>query len=162
MALVLFLLFTLVPLVELALLIWIGVYTVWWLPIALVILTGLAGAALARQQGWQTGARVRGELRSGRIPAEAMIDGLLIVVAAVLLIAPGVLTDVVGLALLLPPVRRVMKRSLILWLRRQIELKTVQFRTTIRPDDLDQSTSPKRHDEIIEAKVITSRVEEVK
>jgi UPF0716 protein FxsA len=161
MALLLFLLFTLVPLVELALLIWIGVNTVWWVPIGLVILTGFAGAALARQQGWQIGSRVRGELRSGRLPADAMIDGLLIVVAAVFLIAPGVLTDVVGLALLLPPVRRTAKRAIISWLRRQIDLKTAQFRTTIRPDDLDHPKPP-RHDEIIDAKVIASRVEDAK
>lgn len=161
MGFVLFLLFTLVPLVELALLVWIGVNTVWWVPIGLVILTGIAGAALARQQGWQIGSRVRGELRSGRIPADAMIDGLLIAVAAVFLIAPGVLTDVVGLALLLPPVRGMVKRSVISWLRRQVELKTAEFRTTIRPDDLDHPVPP-RHDEIIEAKVIASRVEDAK
>ena len=50
---------------------------------------------------------MRGELRSGRIPADAMIDGFLLVAAAIFLIAPGVLTDVVGIALLLPPVRGV-------------------------------------------------------
>jgi UPF0716 protein FxsA len=161
MMLVLFLLFTLVPLLELALLVWIGTNTVWWLPIGLVILTGIAGAALMRHQGWQTGSRMRGELRSGRIPADAMIDGFLLVAAAIFLIAPGVLTDVVGISLLLPPVRGVIKRSVISWIRRQVELKTAEFRTTIRPDDLDDPDPP-RHDEIVDAKVITTRVEEVK
>jgi len=132
---------------------------VWWVPIGLVILTGIAGAALARQQGWQIGSRVRGELRSGRIPADAMIDGLLIAVAAIFLIAPGVLTDVVGLALLLPPVRGVVKRGVISWLRRQFELKAAEIHATVRPDDLDDPKPP-RHDEIIDAKVISSRVEE--
>jgi UPF0716 protein FxsA len=161
MMFVLFLLFTLVPLVELALLIWIGTHTVWWLPIGLVILTGIAGAALMRHQGWQTGSRMRGELRSGRIPADAMIDGFLLVAAAIFLIAPGVLTDVVGIALLLPPVRGVVKRGVLSWIRRQIESKSTLFRTTIRPDDLDDPKPPS-HDEIIDAKVISSRVEEVK
>ena len=157
----LFLLFTLVPLVELALLIWIGKNTVIWLPIALVLLTGIAGAALARQQGWKIGSRVRGELNSGRIPADAMIDGFLIAVAAVFLIAPGVLTDILGLALLLPPVRGIVKRQMISWVRRQVELKTEQFQTTIRPDDLNHP-KPARHDEIIDAKVIATRVEDAK
>jgi UPF0716 protein FxsA len=161
MMLVLFLLFTLVPLAELALLIWIGTHTVWWLPIGLVILTGIAGAVLMRQQGWQASSRVRGELRSGRIPADALIDGFLLVVAAIFLIAPGVLTDVVGIALLLPPVRGAVKRSVISWIRRQIEHKTAEFQATLRPDDLDHPAPP-RHDEIIEAKVIASRVEDVK
>jgi UPF0716 protein FxsA len=161
MMLVLFLLFTLLPLVELALLIWIGTHTVWWLPIGLVILTGVAGAVLMRQQGWQTSSRMRGELRSGRIPADAMIDGFLLVAAAIFLIAPGVLTDVVGIALLLPPVRGAVKRSMISWIRRQIEQKTSEFHATLRPDDLDHPEPP-RHDEIIEAKVIASRVEDVK
>jgi UPF0716 protein FxsA len=161
MMLVLFLLFTLVPLAELALLIWIGTHSVWWLPIGLVILTGIAGAVLMRQQGWQTSARMRGELRSGRIPADAMIDGFLLVAAAIFLIAPGVLTDVVGIALLLPPVRGAVKRGVISWIRRQIEQKTAEFHATLRPDDLDHPAPP-RHDEIIEAKVIASRVEDVK
>ena len=160
MLLYLFLLFTIVPLVELALLIWLGTETMWWIPIALVLFTGIAGAALARRQGWQTGSRIQNELRSGRLPADAMLDGFLIVVAAILLIAPGVLTDFVGLALLLPPVRRVVKRAAINGLRRHVEMKTAQF-SAIRPDDLDRHAGPRGHDEIIEARVIKSRVEEV-
>ena len=159
MLLLLFLLFTLVPLVELALLIWIGVNTVWWVPIGLVLLTGIAGAALARRQGWETSRRIHGELRAHRLPADALIDGFLIIIAAILLIAPGVITDVMGLILLLPPTRRGVKRAAISWLRRQIESKTARFHASIRPDDVDHPR-PMRHDEIIDAKVIATRVED--
>ncbi len=159
MLILLFLLFTLVPLVELALLVWIGVNTVWWVPIGLVLLTGIAGAALARWQGWETGTRIRGEVRARRLPADALIDGFLIIIAAILLIAPGVITDVAGLLLLLPPTRRAVKRAALNWLRRQIEMKATQFHSSIRPDVVDHPI-PKRHDEIIEAKVIATRVED--
>src|SRR5687767_3989167 len=116
----LFLLFTLVPLIELAALIWIGGKTVWWLPIVLVLLTGIGGAALARRQGWQVGRRIRNDLNSNRLPAGALLDGFLILIAAILLITPGVITDVLGLALLLPPVRAGVKRALFSQLRRQV------------------------------------------
>jgi hypothetical protein len=54
----------------------------------------------------------------------------------------------------------VVKRGVISWIGHQVELKSAEFRTTIRPDDLDHPAPP-RHDEIIEAKVIASRVEDV-
>ena len=96
----LFLLFTVVPLVELSILIWIGGQTEWWVPIVMVIVTGIAGAALARWQGWQVLQRIREDARAGRMPADALIDGFLILLAGILLVTPGVLTDLVGVALL--------------------------------------------------------------
>src|SRR3972149_4678710 len=114
----LFLLFTLVPLVELALLIWIGGQTSIGFTIALVLTTGIVGAALARWQGWRTRARIQDELHAGRMPADALVDGLLILVAGLLLVTPGVLTDAVGFSLLIPPLRTLVKRSVSAWLRR--------------------------------------------
>ena len=107
----LFLLFTVVPLVELALLIWIGGQTVWWLPIAMVVLTGIAGAVLARWQGLRALQRIQDDLQAGRMPADAVVDGVLILVAGILLVTPGVITDIVGVALLIPPLRSLMKRG---------------------------------------------------
>ena len=78
MLLYLFVLFTIVPLVELSLLIWIGGQTAWWVPIVGVVLTGIAGAALARWQGWRALQRIQDDMRAGRIPAGAVIDGVLI------------------------------------------------------------------------------------
>ena len=105
----LFLLFTLLPIVELAILIRIGEATVWWVPVALVIFTGIAGAALARWQGLRVYQRIRDDTRARRMPADALVDGFLILLAGILLVTPGVLTDVVGIAFLIPPVRALVK-----------------------------------------------------
>ena len=161
MLLYLFLLFTIVPLVELALLIRIGHLTEWWVPIAFVILTGIAGAALARWQGLRALSRIREELRAGRMPADAIMDGVLILVGAILLVTPGVLTDVVALALLLPPVRRLVKRGARAWLRRHVEVKTAEFASAVQAARSQAGAAP-NGDQIIDAKVINTHVEEVK
>jgi UPF0716 protein FxsA len=158
----LFLLFTLVPLVELALLIWIGGKTVWWLPVALVLITGIAGAALARRQGWWVGRHIRSELNAGRLPAGALLDGFLILIAAILLITPGVLTDLMGIALLLPPVRNMVKRAALGRLRRHVEVKTAQFTSRVDARRGDINPASYSRDTIIDAKVISTHVEDAK
>ena len=124
MLLPLFLLFTLVPLLELWLLFQLSGLFGFGTTVSVVILTGMAGAALARWQGWQTMFRIQNELRAGKMPAQAIGDGVLILVAGVLLITPGVLTDVVGLSLLLPPVRTGVRKGLQLWLAKHVKVET--------------------------------------
>jgi UPF0716 protein FxsA len=102
----LFLLFTLVPLVELYLLISIGGSVGVAPTIALIALTGILGAWLAKREGRKTLASYQEAMTQGRLPEDGIVSGLLILVGGVLLIAPGVLTDVVGLALMIPPIRR--------------------------------------------------------
>lgn len=99
------LLLTIVPLAELSLLLWLSDVTDWRLTLALVIGTGVAGSWLLRRQGWRTWQRLQDDLRGGRLPADSLQDGLLIMLAAALLITPGVLTDLAGLLLLTPAVR---------------------------------------------------------
>ncbi len=108
----LFLLFTLVPLVELYLLITIGTSLGAGPTILLVLGTGMAGAYLARLEGWRTWRKIQTESQQGVTPANELIDGVLILAAGVLLITPGVLTDAIGLGLLFPPTRSVLKRSI--------------------------------------------------
>jgi UPF0716 protein FxsA len=102
----LFLAFTVVPFVELYLLLQIG----GWLgapgTLALVVATGLVGAWLAKLEGRRVWARWREALQEGRLPEEGLVAGLLVFVGGLLLLTPGVLTDLVGLALLFPPSRR--------------------------------------------------------
>jgi len=108
----LFLLFTLIPLVELAMLFWISQHTGWLFTISLVIVTGVVGAWLARREGLRCWLEVQRQLAEGKLPAEPLLDGLMILVAGAVLITPGVLTDLVGFALLVPPIRGLVRRYL--------------------------------------------------
>lgn len=103
------LLFVTVPLAELALLVWVGRRMGLVPTVALVVATGLAGAALARWQGLATLARFRAALDAGRLPHGELVDGTLILVAGAVLLTPGLLTDVAGFLLLVPPVRRLVR-----------------------------------------------------
>ena len=108
----LLLLFIAVPVVELILLIEIGQRIGTLATVGLIVGTGIVGASLARQQGISTLARLRREQAEGRLPAEPIVDGVLILVAAAVLITPGVLTDLVGFLCLVPAFRRRLKRVL--------------------------------------------------
>jgi len=109
--------FVVLPLVELALLIRIGQVVGVWPTLALVVVTGMTGAALARAEGLKVLLRFQRELTAGRIPEQAALDGISVLLGGVLLLTPGVLTDVAGIALLLPPTRRRIQR----WARARLE-----------------------------------------
>jgi UPF0716 protein FxsA len=117
----LFLLFTLVPLVELYLLIAIG-GEVGVLPtIGFIAITGFLGAYLAKREGRKALASYREALANGRLPEDGIVSGLLILVGGVLLVAPGVLTDLVGLSLMIPPIRRGVAKLIMLRAQKRIE-----------------------------------------
>lgn len=105
-------LFIAVPVVELVLLIEIGQRVGTIATIGLIVGTGVVGASLAKHQGTSTLARLREDLNDGRLPAEPIVDGVLILVAAAVLITPGVLTDLVGFLCLIPACRQLLKRYL--------------------------------------------------
>lgn len=155
----LFLLFTVLPIVELTILIQIGGATHWWVPVLMVILTGIIGAALARWQGVRAYQRIRDDAQARRMPADSLLDGFLVLMAGLLLIFPGVLTDFVGIALLIPPVRAVVKRAVAAWMKRHIE---VRVGTTATGFWTNAQQPPRvANDEIIDARVIGTRVEDV-
>ena len=113
----LFLLFTVVPLLELYILIKIGGYIGAFPTVGLVVLTALLGFVLARFEGLRKLQQIKRSLSQGIVPAEEMLDGVLIFVGGVLLIIPGVLTDLFALILLIPYTRTIFKR----WLRRRFD-----------------------------------------
>ena len=117
MFLKLFLAFTLIPMIELYLLIKLGAEIGALNTLLLVILTGAAGAYLARLQGLQVMFRVRERLQKGEMPAEDMLDALIIFIAGIVLLTPGLLTDMAGLLLLLPSIRFRFK----VWLRHKLD-----------------------------------------
>ena len=127
MLLRLFLLFTLVPLVELALLIRIGGLIGLGPTLGLVLVTGAAGAWLARREGLRSWLAVGREMAAGRVPGEELVHGMLILLAGALLVTPGVLTDLAGFALLVRPVRRRMIAKLRGRFTRQLETGAAGF-----------------------------------
>ena len=130
----LLLLFTTVPLIELALLVEIGRYVGLPATIALVIATGVIGAWLAKSQGLATLTRLQRELQEGRMPTDALLDGLMIFVAGAVLLTPGLLTDLFGFFLLTPAGRGAVRRTVSKRLRRRFgpgEAKVI----VIDPDD---------------------------
>lgn len=97
--------FLALPLLEIAVFILVGRAIGLFPTLALVILAALGGGLLLRQQGLSTLSRLRNNVNAGTIPGRAMFDAMLIGVAAILLVLPGFLSDVLALALLVPPVR---------------------------------------------------------
>jgi len=119
----LLLILAILPIVELALLLMLGKYLGPAPVLAFVIGTAVAGVALLRWQGWSTWRSVQRALQAGQLPTEGLADGLMILVAAILLLSPGVLTDVIGLSLLVPRCRRWYRQQAMDWFRRRVEVR---------------------------------------
>ena len=122
----LLLLFTVVPLVELYLLLALGRLLGFWETVGIVLVTGALGAWLAKSEGLRVVRRWQGALARGVMPEEGVLGGLLVLVGGVLLVTPGVLTDVVGLSLLLPLTRKPIAAMLRRAAERRIADGTIQ------------------------------------
>jgi UPF0716 protein FxsA len=120
----LLLFFIVLPMVELVLLTLVSYYTSVWTTILFIIGTGILGSWLAHTQGWSTYRRIRQELAQGHMPTAALVDGILILIAGILLISPGVLTDLVGIVLMVPATRRLCRAALIAWFSRHFQLRS--------------------------------------
>jgi len=124
----LFLLFVLVPLIELALLIQVGQWIGAFPTILIVLVTGVAGAALARREGLRAIRRVQRDIAEGGMPGTAAIDALAILVGGAFLLTPGILTDIAGFSLLFPPTRALLRRAAIREIRKRVEDGRIQVR----------------------------------
>jgi UPF0716 protein FxsA len=112
-ALVLVFLFIVVPIAELYVLIQIG-QAIGILPtIALLILDSILGAALMRSQGRAAWMRFNAALAEGRVPGREVLDGALVIFGGALLLTPGFLSDILGVILLLPPTRAIVRTVLV-------------------------------------------------
>ena len=100
-----------IPLIEIYLFIQVGGAIGVWSTIGLVILTAFIGTALLRQQGLATLARAQSELDRQQLPVRELFDGVCLLVGGLLLLTPGFLTDALGFALLIPPLRAVLGRG---------------------------------------------------
>lgn len=106
MPIVLFLVFIAVPMIELALIIKVGQTLGFWMTLALMIGMAIAGTAMLNRQGIGVMKKAAEALAEGRPPVAAVIDSVFLFVAGLLLVTPGFLSDILGLLLLIPPVRR--------------------------------------------------------
>ena len=102
----LFALFTIVPAIELYLLFQIGQVLGIVETVLIILVTGSLGAALAKREGLGVLTQLQADTRKGIPPANRLVEGLLVLVGGVLLITPGVFTDLAGFLLILPPTRR--------------------------------------------------------
>ena len=127
MLLKLFLAFTIIPIIEIYILIKIGSILGAFASISLVILTGILGAFLARLQGLNTFLNIQKSLSLGRLPSGELLDAVLILVAGILLLTPGFLTDSIGFILLIQTTRNLIK----FWLQSKFKNQN----TSNRPED---------------------------
>ncbi|POF32974.1 FxsA family protein [Roseibium marinum] len=103
----------LLPLIEIAVFIWVGGLIGVFPTILLTVITALAGTFMLRQQGLSLLMRMQKELDAGRAPGNEVMQGAMIVVASILLLIPGFVTDAIGLLLFIPPVREALVRFIL-------------------------------------------------
>ena len=133
MLLKLFMLMTLIPILEIMLLLqihgqlasFLGSGQALLITIGSVLLTGFIGANLARSQGFQVLSRIQGNMSRGQMPGDDLLDGVMILVGGVFLLTPGYATDLLGFFLMIPTTRALLKSAVISWFKEQIAKGTV-------------------------------------
>ena len=138
----LLLLFVFLPMIELYLLIMLGARIGPMPTIGLIVLTGVIGATLARQQGLSTLAKIQNELKQGRAPTQELVEGAMIVVGGLVLLTPGILTDIFGFAMMVPGFRRS--------LAKQFKVRMPRGFTASTGFQSGSSDSRKRDDDVID------------
>ena len=142
----LLLLIILLPVIELAVLIWISQETSLRFTIGLVLATGFGGMLLSRWQGWLAVRRMQQQVADRQMPTDALLDSMLIFAAGVLLVIPGVLTDICGALLLIPPTRNLAKRAIVRYVETHVFARFSNSQATW--------SAPPRQDRIIDVRVI--------
>lgn len=110
---ILLVMFIFVPIIEIALFVQVGGMLGMWPTIALVLITAFVGASLVRSQGIQTLMSVQSKLQQGELPAQQIVEGVMLAVAGVLLLTPGFMTDTLGMLVLLPDPRAYLAKQLM-------------------------------------------------
>ena len=145
----LLLLFILVPLADLILLLFIADWTHWTTTVLLVVISGIIGAWLAKQQWTRVGMKIQNQLARNQVPSGLLTDGAMILFAAGLLITPGLITDIFGLSLLIPRARAWYKQFAWKWMKNHFHVQV----TTMKARNFDDDT--------VEGEVVSRRDEEV-
>jgi len=122
------LLFTVIPALEIYLLIQVGAVIGGINTLLLIVATGVVGAHYARMLGFAVVSRLQESMYAGRPPANELVDGAMLLLGGAMLLTPGLLTDAFGLSLVFPPSREFWKRLFLEWLRRKIQSGEIQIR----------------------------------
>lgn len=115
--------FVVLPVVEIWLITQVAGQLGWPLALLAVIGVSVAGAWLVRREGIGVIRRVQASLESARMPTNDLADGAMIFFASALMLTPGFLTDAVGLALLIPPIRAVLRPPVVAFFRRRLDVR---------------------------------------
>lgn len=119
-----FLLILVVPAAEIAILLTFGNLIGVWPTVALILLTGVVGAYLAKRQGLEAIRKAQLQMQNGQVPGEALLDGICILIGGILLLTPGFLTDLTGLLLLAPATKKLMKKLIMNGIKKRMEQNT--------------------------------------
>lgn len=123
----LILVLTIVPILEISILIKLSKYIGIGYTILIVLGTGILGAYLARSEGRGILRRIRIEMSEGRMPADELINGLCVIIGGVLLLTPGIFTDTMGFILIFPVTREAIKVMIKKSFKRMIETGSFMF-----------------------------------
>lgn len=116
------------PLLELGLLIKVGQIIGFWWTMAIIVGTGFLGVAVMMENGFSSPRKMQEAMARGEIPVGPMLDGAFVVLAAVLLLTPGLIADALGLLLLVPPIRRLVARGVGRGVFGTIQVRTAGMR----------------------------------
>lgn len=120
----LFLAFIVVPVIEIFLITQVASQFDWPITIVLVIGVSMVGAWLVKREGMGVIDRVRKALNSGKLPTDELANGAMIFFASALMLTPGFLTDFLGLALLIPPIRAILRPPVVAFFKKRVEVKS--------------------------------------
>ncbi|GBE06254.1 MAG TPA: FxsA family protein [Nitrospirae bacterium] len=123
----LFLLFVIIPVIELSLLIKVGSIIGTLNTIVIIMLTAVIGAYMVRMEGLGILYRIQQNMHEGIFPAEELINGLMILIAGALLLTPGFLTDITGFLIVFPASRNIIKKIAKRYIRKSISSMDVQI-----------------------------------
>jgi len=119
--------FIVIPLIELAILIKVGEIIGTIPTIGLVIVTGVLGASLAKQQGMMVWRKIQIDFQQARMPQEKLIDGMFVLIGGALLLTPGILTDIIGFSFLIPQTREIEKKYVKKLIKKRLNRAEIYF-----------------------------------
>ena len=110
-----------VPVVELYILIEIGQQIGVFTTIGIIVLTGIIGAYLVKNQGFMVLKKIQYDLNQNILPGDSLLQGIIILAGGIFLLTPGFITDIIGFIFLIPISREIVKKYLLIWLKRKID-----------------------------------------